>query len=247
MAEHSRKFFEHPEFDLNKFYRVDTGYTAFKILDIDPLRQVAEVEYYPRGSIAIWPLDRIVDLHSTDYHPCRCPGCGQANPEFKTGKSRDKLICRNCGWSTADIKTPEDYDHEKGQTNMANNLYRVVDSEPELFCTKLTTDSRGRWVVEMKGTGEVKTFEPAKLEEVMPYTVGVVFITPGSHGKTYHYFAVAGQFAKGDLLLDENANYVKVTGINTRSRTATKHFTGWKIAANRIPDPVDDAINVSDD
>ena len=89
---------------------------------------------------------------------------------------------------------------------------------------KLAVNSAGKWVMEVKGTGEVITCDKDDVEEVMPYTVSVQFET----GKQYYSYLAE----KGSVEL--NAFYIfdaplgraiaQVIKLDTKSPAATKEF-----------------------
>jgi hypothetical protein len=89
---------------------------------------------------------------------------------------------------------------------------------------KLAVNSAGKWVMELKGTGEVITCDKDDVEEVMPYTVSVQFQT----GKQiYSYFAEKGS-------VELNAFYVfdaplgraiaQVVKLDTKAPAASVEF-----------------------
>lgn len=59
----------------------------------------------------------------------------------------------------------------------------------------------------------------------------------GSAGKAYSYWADKGEFKVGDLLLDRNnMSYAEVVEVDTKSKLASKRFSGWKVNATKIKD-----------
>lgn len=128
------------------------------------------------------------------------------------------------------------HDFSEGDILMANEntLFRFLnETGVETFCTKLAAASGGRTVVEIKGSGEVKAIETAKLEEVLPYTVGIKYLNGSNTSTTYHFLADEGIFAVTDLLIDEESGHLaKVTEVNSKSKRATRHFKGWKLKAD---------------
>src|SRR6056297_415900 len=82
-------------------------------------------------------------------------------------------------------------------------LYQTNGDEPR-YGTFLTKDSRGRMVLEMKPEGNVESFEPKQLEEVLPYTVELAQLMPnsGETGRTMNVLAEQGQVQKDDVLLE---------------------------------------------
>lgn len=122
-------------------------------------------------------------------------------------------------------------DYPEGDTIMTAKLYRVL-AEDEAYGTFLTQNSRGEYVLEMKGAGgAVRAFDPKRLEEVLPYTFDVKF---GEEGAPYSFCGVAGQLQAGDLLLNDDGQPARVVKVDSKNRKATRFFSGWKIPAERI-------------
>lgn len=109
-------------------------------------------------------------------------------------------------------------------------LYQTTEKNPR-FGTKLATNSEGHVVLEMKGeNGKVEAFAPDLLEEVVPYTFNCKHI--GSNA-LLAFQCPKGAVAVGDMLLGET-NLYRVTKINTKDRSATKEFSGSKLATTPI-------------
>lgn len=221
---------KHLGIEVGRYYAVDTGWTAFRVDGIDTLRNTVDVTYHPSGSIGHWPISRLVEVDKVT--PWKCPTCKQH--DF-TDQNKQPT-CRSCGWSPNDIELPEE------EIPMAQEtLYRLLDEKKETYCTRLSTDSRGRAVVEIKGSGEIRAVEPKSLEEVLPYTVGIKFLSDGNGGQVYNYFANEGEFEVGDLLINRERSLAEVIKVNTKSRRANKRFKGWKVAATKIAEGEDEA------
>lgn len=116
-------------------------------------------------------------------------------------------------------------DTQKENTMTEKKLYQINSLVSTVkYGHKLAVNSAGKWVMEIKGTGEVVTCDKNDVEEVMPYTVSVQFET----GKTvYHYLA-----EKGNVEL--NAFYIfdspmgraiaQVIKLDTKSPVASVEF-----------------------
>lgn len=89
---------------------------------------------------------------------------------------------------------------------------------------KLAVNSAGKWVMEVKGTGEVITCDKGDIEEVMPYTVSVQFET----GKQiYSYLGDKDQLELNAFYLYDSPMgrcIVQVVKLDTKSPAATKEF-----------------------
>jgi hypothetical protein len=128
------------------------------------------------------------------------------------------------GRHTSDFEYYETQQTQKEET--MNNLYEVTEATGTIFATKLATNSEGLWVMEERGTGRVFTSDKSKVEEVMPYTIGIKFLKSESFvdSKEYSYFAQKGKFAVGDTFLF-NDSIAWVSAVDTKSKSATKEFT----------------------
>lgn len=123
-----------------------------------------------------------------------------------------------------EIAKPEEENSK--ENTMSTTLYQIVGTET--YGTILATNSLGKYVFEVRGTGEVKTVEKNQLEEVIPYTVTIKFL--GSDSKTYSFFSADGTVSVGDLIFLPMYNQiVMVTGVNTKSKLATKWLEGTKL------------------
>lgn len=126
---------------------------------------------------------------------------------------------------------------EKENTEMKNKLYQTKEAAAR-FGMLLATNSQGKLVLEMKGTGEVLAFDSTEVEVVTPYTFGVKF--PNNHTE-YHYLGKAGEVEVGDMIMLDSSpvgkfEIARVTSINTRSEVATVIFRGSKLVTQRIGD-----------
>jgi hypothetical protein len=122
----------------------------------------------------------------------------------------------------------------EGNTLMAT-LYQTKEETPR-FGTKLAVNSAGKYVLEMKGTGEVLAFAPADVEVVMPYTVRVR-MSGGKTGGEYDFFSVPGALKKGDCVGTVGYGIVVVTAVDTKSSRATKPLRGRKLVSEPLPEP----------
>lgn len=117
---------------------------------------------------------------------------------------------------------------EKEETMTTNKLYQVIGTET--YGTQLATNSEGKIVLEVKGTGEVITKSKKELEEVFPFTFGVEFV--GGNNTVYHYLGTKESVTVNDLLILDNGfdtGICKVVSVDTKSSKATKEFNGTKL------------------
>lgn len=115
-------------------------------------------------------------------------------------------------------------------------LYQTKEATPR-FGTLLAFNSAGQAVLEMKGSGEVLTFEPKDIEVVRPYTVDVRFAGETMH---YSYLSKPGAVKIGDVvLMDNGAKMVFVRAIDTKSDKATKVLRGRRLVTEDVDAPAD--------
>lgn len=130
-----------------------------------------------------------------------------------------------------------------------DTLYKIktVDGK-EVYGHFLTTDSQGMSVFEIKGQGGVIAAAADSFEKVLPYTIDVEYGNSDCHVnvKAYSYFAKAGQFEVGDVLITgDSFSIVRVCAIDTKSEKAHRHIKGYKVGTSTlIEQPEDDeALN----
>ena len=125
------------------------------------------------------------------------------------------------------------------EPELAQDLYMVknlADGEKtQRFGTKLTVNSQGQFVLEMKGEGgKVEAFNPEDLEIVLPYTVQVVGIAQGTSG--FHFQTEAGKFQKDDLLIDAGSGLMyRVEQLDSKNRSPKQgKMTFIRIAGEKL-------------
>lgn len=105
-------------------------------------------------------------------------------------------------------------------------LFKIKGTED--FGNVIATDSKGQKIFELR-TGGIKIVDPSDVEEVFPYTFDVVFST---NDKKYGFLGSEGKVKIGDLLIYKNDSafsLCRVVSIDTKNRSATKEFSGWKL------------------
>ena len=119
-----------------------------------------------------------------------------------------------------------DWNVTKEENTMAEKkLYQI--NNPLTAATyghKLAVDSTGKWVMEIKGTGEVKSYDKTLIEEVMPYTVSIQFET---NKTVYSYLANKDQLELNAFYLFDSPMgrcIAQVIKLDTKSPAATKEF-----------------------
>lgn len=122
-----------------------------------------------------------------------------------------------------------------GEDEMTKDtLYSFEQDGVTKYGTLLTTDSKGRYVLEVRGTQDVIPMDKSLVTEVLPYTIAVQF--PGTT-KHYAFKAKEGDFSVGDLLVRtdyEDFSFCTVVKVDTKSKAATKVFEGYKVNATKV-------------
>lgn len=122
---------------------------------------------------------------------------------------------------------------DKGNGSMKGKLFKIkADGR---YGMGLAINSKGEYVLEIKGTGELEAFAKKEVEVVMPFTFSVQF---NGVGTDYSYLGKEGSVQVGDLLLKTDGTkgitIAKVTAVDTKSEKATKYFEGVKIKTEAI-------------
>lgn len=118
--------------------------------------------------------------------------------------------------------------NQEENESMENQLYQLKDQEVYGFV--IATNSQGKSVFEVKGTGEVKAVDKDQLVEVMPYTVGVKFLAK-AESQVYHFFGKEGELSEGDVIAMEGYSLAIVHKVDTKSKSATKWIKGTVLQA----------------
>lgn len=122
---------------------------------------------------------------------------------------------------------------QEDQEMATKTLYSFNDNGKAVFATYLATNSENKYILEVKGTGDIVVKDPKELEEVLPYTFSVKV-----SGKELHYIGEPGKLKKGDWLILDTGNrgyeIVTVEAIDTKNKTARSKFKGRKITTEEI-------------
>lgn len=126
------------------------------------------------------------------------------------------------------IQQPEN----KGKTMADKTLYEIkIDDKTTVFGHKLAVNSQGKWVIEMKGSGQVIAVDKDSVSKVVPYTIAIKYT---EHGTAYHYIANADDGWKVDdfaiCLPYGSGGYqlARVVAVDTKSDKATAEFNPIK-------------------
>lgn len=108
-------------------------------------------------------------------------------------------------------------------------LFKIKGTEH--FGNVIATDSQGNKVFEIRGGGGIQVVKSEQIEEVFPFTFSVKFVN--GNDVSYHFTGIEGQFKVGDLLIydkgNSNIGLCVVTALDTKSRSATKNFSGYRL------------------
>ena len=133
---------------------------------------------------------------------------------------------------TRTLKSVYEYNEESEMTK-TNTLYQIKGTET--YGTYLATNSEGKFVLEMKGSTELKTVNKNEVEEVLPHTVEISF---GSDSRGYAFFCDKGKLEVGDIIMRMDSSYKGtigfVTAIDTKSKAATKELVAVKLTSEKI-------------
>lgn len=120
----------------------------------------------------------------------------------------------------------------EGEENMST-LYQIDESR---YGTKLATNSKGMWVMEVKGTGDVITVDPKTVEEVIPYSVRIQFF--GNGFNSYDYWCEKDKLNIGDLVLVTNSphgpQFASVVGVDVKSKKANKNLECKRVVLEEV-------------
>lgn len=186
-----------------------------------------KVDFYSlrKGGVYIRPkgTDPVIVTDRDDYDG----SLGVLYFNGNTGKLKPQFM-----WATRNHKIRNESTIETKEENMTNTtkLYQIIGTET--YGTHIATNSKGAYVLEMKGTGEVVTKGKKELEEVVPYTISLKFLSGGNR-QEYAYFSKEGDVSVGDLVI-VNGGMGKITAVNTRSPTATKDLEGTVVVTKKI-------------
>jgi len=131
----------------------------------------------------------------------------------------------------SDIKHYED----DQMTTTTNTLFQITNEDGSVtYGTHVGTNSSNQYLIEEKGTGKIILANKSQLEEVLPYTFSVRM-----NGKAVHFQGEPNKVNKGDVLLytgsgADHAEFAYVTAVDTKNKTATKHFKGVRVQTTEI-------------
>lgn len=193
-----------------------------------------------RGDICCWPRgSHVFAFHSAtawgEVHLVYLKEDESTGEPYTVGKDGSDPVFRlRKAGNTTPLSHIINPPTTEGNTTMPK-LYQTKEETPR-FGTLLATNSAGKYVIEMKGTGEVLTFDKSDVEEVKPYTVRIKFQDSSNE---YDYLSRKGDVEKGDMIIvDGNGHIAKVTAVDTKSDRATKELSGRKVVTTPFGQPL---------
>lgn len=128
-------------------------------------------------------------------------------------------ICLWDGWPTERViskaeklKSKKLQTQTEGTEKMASckekesALYKVIGKDE--YGSFLVTDSNGNYVLEMKGTNDVRAFKKDELEKVVPYSIRVGTVGEAFQGD-YYCLCAPDQFEVGDIIIGPNEPHAR--------------------------------------
>lgn len=111
-----------------------------------------------------------------------------------------------------------------------STLFKTNDHR---YGTQIAINSKGEYVLEMKGEGgKVEAFDPKSLEEVLPYSVQIARLDdPGIQD---HIQAQEGQLAEDDLLLDGHGDFWVVKKLDAKVKKPKAMGRFFRVNAERM-------------
>ena len=110
-------------------------------------------------------------------------------------------------------------------------LFQLKDTQE--FGKVIATDSKGQKIFELR-TGGIKVVAADQIEEVFPFTFAVTF----DGTKEYHFQGVTDEVSVHDVMVYLGGQYnfgiCVVTKVDTKSRSASKNFKGYKLEAQKV-------------
>lgn len=127
------------------------------------------------------------------------------------------------------LETAYEITVEKEEKTMDNTLYQIIGTES--YGTVIGTNSEGKLVLEIKGTGEIVTKDKDALEKVLPYSVGVRL--SGNKPLSY-YTCKKGTVTAGDIIFFDNFEYGIVSQIDCKKEGVSRELKGKVVVTRDI-------------
>jgi hypothetical protein len=102
----------------------------------------------------------------------------------------------------------------------------------EQYGHEICRNSKGQVVIEIKGSCDVRAFDPTDLTEVCPYTFKAQALGHRARNEgayTCHYECTEGQVAVDQVLMSKSGNLYVVVAIDTKNANPKAIFKGHKV------------------
>lgn len=211
-----------PKFQVGDLVRLRTGHSP---------QRVMKIKVSPERGIVM--LICMYLSSQREYDRIKSLGYGVSETMLRKPRDQEDFVSYEINPFRMEELFPGQYEKEP---EMAQDLYMVKSGEKvQRFGTKLTVNSQGQYVLEMKGEGgKVEAFNPDDLEIVLPYTVQVVGLAHGTQG--FHFQTEAGKFNKDDILIEAGSGLLyRVSEVDSKNRSP-KHgrMTFIRLASEKL-------------
>ncbi len=129
------------------------------------------------------------------------------------------------------------YSKETKMANSTPTLYSFVDGGVTKYGHHIGTNSSNKLLIEEKGTGQIHVLDKTDLEEVLPFTFSVTYVDTVPASVPTEFIGEPDKFKKGELLIFKSRSkmhFCTVKEIDTKSRTATATFKGYRVPVDVI-------------
>jgi hypothetical protein len=109
----------------------------------------------------------------------------------------------------------------------------ILDDGSTGYGVHVGTNSENKYLLEVKGTGNIVVRSKSEIEEILPYTISLSI-----NGSDVHYISEPGKLNKGDYVIynlnGKNIEVAKVSGVDTKNKTARSKFKGLKLVTEEV-------------
>lgn len=125
-------------------------------------------------------------------------------------------------------------DESEVSMEKTKTLYSLtLDDGTTGYGVHVGTNSENKYLLEVKGTGGIVVRSKDEIEEILPYTISI-----SVNGSDIHYISEPGKLNKGDYVIynlnGKNIEVAKVTGVDTKNKTARGKFKGLKLVTQEV-------------